>query len=182
MPHALSEAVLPVPAYAHPPLSSYPPTHTLRYPPMHTLHYPPTHTLSTTLLCTPSLTHRAALRGHGAGMQRAHARSSCAAVRLLTPRCSPRSTRCALTGLPAPCSLLSNTLLSQSSSLSPFAPRSSLTTRCPQGIDRIMEACIRAVLPSLAPKRGCFQLLGFDILLDQVRAPPLAFQPWKRFP
>lgn len=36
-----------------------------------------------------------------------------------------------------------------------------------QDIDALMTVCVRAALPMLARHRGCFQLLGFDLLLNQ---------------
>uniref|UniRef100_A0A7S4NSY3 EF-hand domain-containing protein n=1 Tax=Guillardia theta TaxID=55529 RepID=A0A7S4NSY3_GUITH len=34
------------------------------------------------------------------------------------------------------------------------------------GIERIMTDCVQAALPTLSTRRGCFQLLGFDLLID----------------
>ena len=36
-----------------------------------------------------------------------------------------------------------------------------------EDIDALMTVCVRAALPMLARRRGCFQLLGFDLLLNQ---------------
>jgi hypothetical protein len=37
-------------------------------------------------------------------------------------------------------------------------------------IDSLMTLCLQAVLPQLSERRGCFQLLGFDVLLDSAGA------------
>ena len=37
-------------------------------------------------------------------------------------------------------------------------------------IDSLMTLCLQAVLPHLSERRGCFQLLGFDVLLDSAGA------------